>query len=396
MNIALTADPLRPPLTGIGRYTLELARAIAHLREDDSHDLWLLGGELVEFKDWLREQVADRECLRESGRGRMGLRRIGRYIPYSGLVYRGLLAKRQRTMLKVQPMDVVHGTNFYLPDTSAARVVTIHDLSIISCPGHHPVERVRVLQRGIREAVSRADLIITDSCYVKTELCRELHVQHDRVKVVPLGVGEEFRPRDRSELESALDRFGLANIGYVLFVGTMEPRKNLGVLLEAYKTLPVELRRKHPLVLVGDKGWLSAELHVLIAELSAEGWLRYLGYVEDRLLPFLYAGATLFAYPSLYEGFGLPVLEAMAAGVPVVCSNSSSLPEVCGTAALTHSPRSVEDLRTQLMVALMDREWRAGASEAGLRQAAGFSWSRCAKETVSVYRQAIQASSRSS
>ncbi|MOA25446.1 D-inositol 3-phosphate glycosyltransferase [compost metagenome] len=177
--------------------------------------------------------------------------------------------------------------------------------------------------------------------------------------------------------------------GYSLYVGTIEPRKNIETLLDAYERLPLALRRRWPLILTGYKGWRSEEIHGRIEDAQRAGWARYLGFVPGEDLPLLFAGARLFAFPSLYEGFGLPVLEALSSGVPVVCSNSSSLPEVAGEAALMSEPLDVETLTANLQRGLEDDAWRTMAIASGLRHAATFSWERCARQTIEVYRKVV-------
>jgi alpha-1,3-rhamnosyl/mannosyltransferase len=177
--------------------------------------------------------------------------------------------------------------------------------------------------------------------------------------------------------------------GYSLYVGTIEPRKNLDVLLDAYALLPQAVRQQWPLILIGYQGWRSEHLHARIAAAASEGWARYLGFVEASELPLFYAGARVFVFPSLYEGFGLPVLEAMASGIPVVCSNASTLPEVAGDAAAMCEPQDVEGLTELINRALQDESWRKLAISKGLLQAAKFSWQRCAKETAAVYQEVL-------
>jgi alpha-1,3-rhamnosyl/mannosyltransferase len=171
-----------------------------------------------------------------------------------------------------------------------------------------------------------------------------------------------------------------------LAVSTLEPRKNLPRLLMAYARLPEALRARHPLALVGAKGWLNAELEQHLAPLERTGQLRRLGYVSQEDLPALYAGAHAFAYPSLYEGFGLPLLEAMASGAPALSSRCSSLPEVAGAAALLIDPEDLDALTAGLERLLDDAPWRVQARARGLEQARRFSWERCVEDTVAVYR----------
>jgi alpha-1,3-rhamnosyl/mannosyltransferase len=166
----------------------------------------------------------------------------------------------------------------------------------------------------------------------------------------------------------------------------MEPRKNLARLVRAYASLPATTKARHPLVIVGARGWLNRDLEQTIAPLEASGIVRRLGYVGEDELPQLYAGAHAFAFPSLYEGFGLPVLEAMASGVPVLTSNVSSLPEVAGDAALLADPTDEESLRDGLARLLDDAAWRTNASARGIARARAFPWSRCVEATIEAYR----------
>ncbi|HDV3496975.1 TPA: glycosyltransferase family 4 protein, partial [Escherichia coli] len=184
-------------------------------------------------------------------------------------------------------------------------------------------------------------------------------------------------------------KYNLSFKNYTLFIGSIEPRKNISTLLTAYNRLPLSLRQRVPLVISGFKGWNSDDLHKRFMKGEREGWLRYLGFTPYADLPALYAGATTFIFPSIYEGFGLPVLEAMASGTPVVCSNSSSLPEVVGDVALMCDALDVETLTTLIIKSLEDDPWRLWAGEHGIQRASQFSWERCASETITAYKQVI-------
>ena len=176
---------------------------------------------------------------------------------------------------------------------------------------------------------------------------------------------------------------------YGLCISTLEPRKKILEFCLAWRRLPEDLRREFPLVLAGGSGWENEAIHNAIETGVAEGWLRHLGFVEEAMLPALYAGAALFVYPSIYEGFGLPPIEAMASGVPVIVSNRSCLPEVCGAAARYIDPDDEEDFASALLDSLEDAGWRSRAARMGLERASEFSWDRCVNETLAVYRKVI-------
>ena len=284
---------------------------------------------------------------------------------------------------------VFHGPNFYIPPFEGPSVCTFHDLSIFTWAHCHPPERVRYMRTEIAKTLKRADMLITDTDFTRREVAAYFGWSLDKIRVVPLACSEEFRPRCFEELNPILTKHSLTWQGYSLYVGTIEPRKNLEVLLDAYALLPPTIRQQWPLVMVGYKGWRSEQLHARIEAAVKEGWVTYLGFVEADELPLLYAGARVFVFPSLYEGFGLPLLEAMASGIPVVCSNAATLPEVTGDAAAMCDPQDVDGLSELINRALQDESWRKLAIKKGLLQAGRFSWKRCAEETAAVYKEVL-------
>jgi alpha-1,3-rhamnosyl/mannosyltransferase len=180
--------------------------------------------------------------------------------------------------------------------------------------------------------------------------------------------------------------FALTPGAYALCVSTLEPRKKIAELLRAWRELPDSLRRSVPLVLAGAQGWLNEGLHEEIRRGARSGWLKHLGFVPEAHLPALYAGASLFLYPSIYEGFGLPPVEAMASGVPALVAGTSCLPEICGDAAGIVDPDDTTAFNEAITAALSDDAWRSEAHRKGLERSASFSWDRCAADTAAVYR----------
>jgi len=376
LKVVLSVDPVKFPLTGIGRYTFELARG---LQKVGLEDLQFLRGRRL-----LRSLSIPSSAEPMSGAPSWKV-----YAQKNRLAvgaFRVLSPWLKSRTLKGLEDHVFHSPNYYLPPFGGRSVVTIHDLSPYLWPGSHPAERVRYMRAEIELSLKRATALITDTEYTRQEVAKFFGWPIERIHTVHLASAPEFMPRVEGELQAPLSGYGLEPNAYTLFTGTVEPRKNLGVLLDAYSTLPLSVRQRWPLVIAGYRGWASDDLHARFDGAQREGWLKYLGFVSNDLLPVLMAGARLFVYPSLYEGFGLPVLEAMSCGVPVVCSNASTLPEVAGEAAALYSPEDVDALLTLLKTGLEDDYWRRSACDAGLVQSAKFSWERCTRETLDVYR----------
>jgi alpha-1,3-rhamnosyl/mannosyltransferase len=286
--------------------------------------------------------------------------------------------------------DVYHEPSFLPFRFDGPTVITIHDLSPLRFPETHPPARVRNIQEYLPRAAERADKIIVDSEFVKREVVEVLRVDPARIRAIHLGVSAEYQPRTPDQTAPRLATYDLRPGRYMLAVGTLEPRKNLLHGIEAHARLPEALRKRYPLVIAGAKGWLTEELEKRIGDAQRRGEVRWLGYVPAGDLPFLYSGARLLIYPSLYEGFGLPVLEAMASGVPVITSNRASLPEVAGDAGIMLEPDDSDALR-DAMRGLIDDETESRRRIAlGLQQAGRFSWTACARDTLAVYREVMR------
>lgn len=289
----------------------------------------------------------------------------------------------------VGAVDVFHGLNYLLPSHwgRAARVVTVHDLSLLHHPEWHPTIRANLHRMPMRQTIRGAHHVITDVEAVRAEVIEHLGVAPERVTSVRLAAPPEFRPQRPEDLRPVLDRYGLSAGGYLLFVGALEPRKNVGRLLDALGLLRERGLDVPPLILVGPAGWRNQEVRARAMAPSKR--VRLLGYLPRNDVVALMAGAAAFTLPSLYEGFGLPVLEAMACGTPVVTSRTGALGEVAGDAALLVDPTDVEDMAAGLEKVLGDSQLRADLARRGLVRAAQFSWEQVARETVRVYQRTL-------
>jgi len=273
--------------------------------------------------------------------------------------------------------------------TPIPTVVTVHDLAFIAHPDAFHAAKRRYLTLMTRLSVHRARHVIAVSTHTRDDLVRHFHVRAERITVIPNAADARFRPADDAH---AITRFKAENNlpdRFVLFVGTLEPRKNLRRLIEAFASLDAD-HAETKLVIVGASGWLTSDLAPLVWERGLSDRIDFTGYVSDDDLPRWYQAATVFCYPSLYEGFGLPVLEAMACGTPVVTSRTSSLPELVGDAAVLVDPTDVTALADALKTVFTDEARRQSMSRAGLARARAFSWERTAAATLDVIRNAAR------
>ena len=263
--------------------------------------------------------------------------------------------------------------NYLLLPLGNVAVTTVHDVSHMRHPEFHPAQRLQELER-LPQSLQQASHIVTVSEFTRRELADIYGLDPATISLVPPAVSSRFKPRAANECDEVLQRYDLPG-HYVLYAGTIEPRKNLQRLLAAYTRLPQELQRDYPLVLCGGDGWHHEEFDRALAGIDAT-CVHRLGYVAAEDLPAIYSAATIFAYPSLYEGFGMPVLEAMASGTPVLTSSVASMPELAAGAALLVDPLSVAEISAGLQQLLTDAPRCDAMREQGLQVAGGHSWAQ--------------------
>jgi glycosyltransferase involved in cell wall biosynthesis len=287
-------------------------------------------------------------------------------------------------------LDLLHSPDFIPPLWGYQRsIITVHDLTFLRHPEFLTDESRRYYNGQIHRAVRLTDAILADSYATKADLVNLLSLPPERITVVHLGLDEEFRPSAEDAVPEGLTRLNLSP-GYILFVGTFEPRKNVPGLFGAYFRLRKLMPDAPPLVLVGNKGWLFEATASLMHDLGLEQHVRFFENLPSQDLVTLYQHAGLFTLISHYEGFGFPVLEAMACGVPTIISDRASLPEIGGEAALKVDPGDPDAIADALQRALTDSALRQTMRQKGLEQAKKFSWEKTARETLELYNRVLE------
>jgi len=358
-------------LSGTGRYITELARWLPQLDED----LELI----VAWPSHVLHPAIGPE-MRVSIVSVNAQNSLARLYHQHGL----------NSVLRSSKADIVHYPANYAPRLAApgrAKVVlTVHDLSFMREPGWYRWNRAAYYRYAARNSVQLAHRIIADSYATAIDLDTILKTPQDNIDIVPLGVGEPFGPTSAEQQATVRQLYGLPE-QFFLYVGTIEPRKNLVRLIEAWSKIAANL--PYDLVIAGREGWKCRPVRDAAKISPHAGRINFPGFIKAEDLPALLGAARTFVWPSLWEGFGLPPLEAMACGTPVVSSNRSSIPEALGDAALLVDPRNVEHLAAAMRDAAANEPLREGLIQAGLARAATFTWRRTAQLTVAAYRRAM-------
>ncbi|MFQ5789326.1 MAG: glycosyltransferase family 4 protein [Acidobacteriota bacterium] len=372
MLVGFDATTMRGNKTGVGYYTARLLESLT-----------VVGGEDNPIEELA--VLSNLEVALPSGLPRVSVFSGGR-LSIRAVWMQGILP----FILKRLRPDVCHFTNFLAPIvTESPFVVTFHDMSLQLMPRYHTLKK-RLMTASLMPLVaSKARLIITPSESAREDVCRILGVDREKVRAIPHAPDPLFR-RDGTEASFArLSRLYRLRKPYLLYVGTLEPRKNITRALETFARLRDRFP-EHVFYLVGDLGWQYLPVLRAVQELRLENRVQRLGYVKERDLPSLYSHAELLVYPSLYEGFGFPVLEAMACGTPVLTSNTSSLAEIAGGAALLVYPLDLSSMTEAMERGLTPGLEREELITGGVTRAASFSWERTTRETLAVYQEAAE------
>jgi alpha-1,3-rhamnosyl/mannosyltransferase len=378
---ALTAAGSR---TGIGHYTAQLLRCLRDQAGAEAVEAFpgscLRGVRAVasRLRGWLGRD-SESSPTRAAPNWRAGLMtRLRTWGDY-------LITRRFRAAARSGGFDLYHEPNFLPHDCDLPTVATFHDLSVLVHPEWHPSDRVAYFERRLRRGLAQCAHVLTISDFSRQEVLRNFGLDGSRVTRTYMGVRAGLGPLPEANVARELHRHGLPP-RYLLYIGTIEPRKNVGTLLRAYCSLPSAVRERYPLLLAGGWGWnVAAEAAYLENEARHRG-VRRLGYVDEDDLAVLYNGARALAYPSLYEGFGLPPVEMLACGGAVLASTAPALTETVGGQAHLVAALDQDGWRQALLRVCTDDDWwqclRTGAAEA----AQPYTWERCAAETLGVYR----------
>jgi glycosyltransferase involved in cell wall biosynthesis len=366
MRIAFDGTTLTPGRTGVGYYTEHLLQHLAMEVAQTDDEIVVVSNKPIDTQAPLPRHVRVHD---------------GHRFP----LRIGWMQFRAAAALEALQPDVAHFTNGMIPwGRPSATIVTVHDMSLRLYPGCHPVRRLLLNRPLMHVAIRQASSIVTVSESARRDLLRFHGIPADRVSVVHEAASPAFRPiNDRGRLEDVRTRYGLPR-RFILYVGTIEPRKNLTRVMTAFAAA----RRAgipHHLVCVGPYGWSSNDLEGHIKKLGIEQAVHFTGYLPFEHLPAIYNLGDFFVFPSLYEGFGLPVVEAMASGLPVLTSNSSSLGEIAGDAAVTIDPTDTDAMIAAMRQLATDGDLRRQMSERGLQRARNFSWTQTAREMLAVY-----------
>ncbi len=374
MAIAIDYTPACHQSAGIGRYVRELVAALSRVDTETSYRLFVAGAKASQ----LLVPPGPNFTWRSTFIPPIWLARLWHRagVPYPINRWVGQI-------------ELFHATDFVLPPVThkTRTILTVHDLSFVLAPETASPQLKQYLDRVVPQSIARADHILADSQSTRNDIIALYGTSPDKITVLLSGVDRRFRRiEDAQEQARVRLRYGLREWPFLFTVGTVQPRKNYGRLCEAFADLADRFADLH-LVIAGGKGWLDSPIYETVERLGLRDRVHFIGFARDDDLPALYSMALAVPFVSLYEGFGLPVLEAMACGTPVIASDVSSIPEVAGDAALLVDPLDSQDIAQALTTALEDTALRSTLIARGYRQASSFTWERSAESLMHLYQQ---------
>ncbi|NJE77285.1 glycosyltransferase family 1 protein [Thermococcus sp. ES12] len=388
MRVGIVAGNIDNRVTGIDNYSYNLIKNLFPLMA--TQDIEII---VIHPEDKILQEIMD--SMKYNGKSFQYVVKIPK-LPFDP---QKRLSKFVRKLFiipthsKKLRLDLVHdvylGLFFFYPQKTK-KIITIYDLVPIKFPQTHRGDTILAHKYALMRSLRYADKIISISYSTKKDAVKYFKISEEKIRVIHLGVDEDYKLLPENEIKKIKQKYNL-NYPFILYVGTLEPRKNIPTLLKAlYKLKKQGL--PHKLVITGKKGWKYKNIFELISKLNLQRDVIFTGYVPREDLPALYNAADLFVYPSLYEGFGLPPLEAMACGTPVITSNTSSLPEVVGNAGIMVDPYDVNGLAKAIYEVLTNDRLREELRKRGLERAKMFSWKKTAEETLKVYEEVYDSS----
>ncbi|TVY09790.1 glycosyltransferase family 4 protein [Paenibacillus cremeus] len=379
MELYIDAQPLLGPRTGIARYVECLSSVLAR---DEQINLSLAFNRLLKG---VKEPEIHQYALAT------GASIVNNVYPYKVLrrLFKPNLLYHVPYDLFSKKADIFHGTNFvYTPVVKGKTIITIHDLAYMRFPETTSQRIYSHHSKWVPYSARQCDHIIADSLQTKQDIIELLKIEESKIDVIPLAADNRFKVIDDFNVKLILEKYDLPK-DYILFVGTLEPRKNLTGLLQAYSALRRNSVVDTKLVIVGTKGWKFSPIFQLIQDLALQEDVIFTGFIADEDLPAIYNGARIFTMPSIYEGFGLPILEAMQCGIPVLGSNVSSLPEIIGDNGLLLQPNDTKAWAEAMYRLLTDHETHATFSNLSIQRAENFTWEKTALETMNIYQKVL-------
>jgi glycosyltransferase involved in cell wall biosynthesis len=376
MKIGIDGSPILKEKTGVGNYVYNLIKWLGNIDSVNEYSIFLNS-----FKGSFNANIKYQNF------------KIKRFrIPGKILMLSWGYLKFPPIDLLTGKFDIFHSTNFIIPPKKEGKIIiTIHDLYFMKYPENTELFGGRYFKRFLPSNINKVDKIIAVSRSTKRDIINILGVNEDKIEVIYEGVDNIFKPiNDRVKVLKIKDRYSLPD-KFILFVGSIEPRKNILSLIKSFSLIRSKI--EHKLVVVGSKGWGYKNIFDAIDSLNLRKSVMFTGYVPEYDLPYIYNASDLFVFPSFYEGFGLPVLEAMACGIPVIASNRSSIPEIIGDSGIVIDPDNIHELKDAMLNLLNNDELKKRLIDKGIKRASMFSWEKTAYNTLDLYKSVINENS---